>query len=386
MTDTLSSIESGAETVEQFDARIGQDNMIGQWRFEPLLNSVIGGPKPAGVGHVWPWATARQRLAEASKALGPAGVGRCNLTFTNPGLDRIPKGSTHTIAAGVQVMRAHEVCWSHRHSMSALRFVIEGHPEAYTAVDGEKLAMEQFDLLLTPRFSWHDHHNPTDQEIVWLDVLDIGLTLAVNTPFYETYGEDSQPLRQDPADAQSLRAASWLRPVWEQARTGRLPLRYRWSDVVAVLDSYGDAVGDPYEGLALEYVNPVTGGPTMSTMDCWVQQLVPGFHGRAHRRTSSSVGFVVSGHGSIEVEGQVLELGPGDTYAVPNYAWHSLHNDSDAPVRIFSVHDTPAITALGMFYEEPEPTLRATPAPKVPATPAHPVYRTDAMLDKDEVR
>jgi gentisate 1,2-dioxygenase len=382
MTETVHA----AETVEQFDARIGQDNMIGQWTFEPLLNSVIGGPRPLGVGYVWPWQLARQRLEEASQALGPAGVGRCNLTFQNPGIERMPKGTTHTISAGVQIMRAHEVCWSHRHSMSALRFVIEGHPEAYTAVDGEELNMEQFDLILTPRFSWHDHHNPTGQEIVWLDVLDIGLTMAVNAPFYETYGQDSQPLRPGAAESQPLRAGHWLRPAWERPRHSRLPLRYKWSDVVQVLDAYGDSPGDQYEGLALQYVNPVTGGPTMSTMDCWVQQLAPGFAGRAHRRTSSSIGFVISGHGSIEVEGKVLPFGPGDTYAVPNYAWYSLRNDSEEPVRIFSVHDIPAIQALGLFYEEPEPTLHATPAPQVPAQPLHPVYRPAAMLDGDETR
>jgi gentisate 1,2-dioxygenase len=270
--------------------------------------------------------------------------------------------------------------------MSALRFVIEGHPEAYTAVDGEELNMEQFDLILTPRFSWHDHHNPTGQEIVWLDVLDIGLTMAVNAPFYETYGQDSQPLRPGAAESQPLRAGHWLRPAWERPRHSRLPLRYKWSDVVQVLDAYGDSPGDQYEGLALQYVNPVTGGPTMSTMDCWVQQLAPGFAGRAHRRTSSSIGFVISGHGSIEVEGKVLPFGPGDTYAVPNYAWYSLRNDSEEPVRIFSVHDIPAIQALGLFYEEPEPTLHATPAPQVPAQPLHPVYRPAAMLDGDETR
>ena len=58
MTETIHA----TETLEQLDARIGQDDMIGQWKFEPLLNSVIGGPKPLGVGHVWPWAVAREPI------------------------------------------------------------------------------------------------------------------------------------------------------------------------------------------------------------------------------------------------------------------------------------------------------------------------------------
>lgn len=388
MTQTLPSIgtTTSPETLDEFNGRIGQDDMVGQWTFEPLLDAHIGGPKPRGDGHVWPWSTSRTRLAEASAVLGAAGVGRCNLTFTNPGITQGFKGSTHTMSIGVQIMRAQEVCWSHRHSMSALRFVLEGNEQAYTAVDGEKLAMGTYDLLLTPRFSWHDHHNPTDDEIVWLDVLDIGIAIGLNQIFYEKFGEASQPERKDAAESQQVRVNSNLRPTWEKPRQDRLPVRYKWSDVVEVLDSYGDAPGDPYDGLALRYANPVTGGPTLSTMDCWVQQLVPGFEGKRHRRTSSSVGHVVSGRGRIEVEGKVLEVGPGDSFAIPNYAWHRLSNASEEVLRIFSVHDTPAVQALGLFYEEPSKVLAATPAPPVPGVPHSPVYRADVLLSEDEVR
>ncbi|MEU9059204.1 cupin domain-containing protein [Streptomyces sp. NPDC048430] len=384
MTET----DPSGDALKEFDAAIRTDHMVGQWTFEPILEAATGGPTPRGTGHVWPWKTARARLAEASKTLGPAGVGRCNLTFLNPGITQGPPGSTHTIAAGVQIMRAHEVCWSHRHTMSALRFVIEGNAEAFTVVDGEPLTMDRFDLLLTPRFSWHDHHNPTDEEVVWLDVLDLGLTLGLNQAFYEPFGEASQPQHPSAAESQGLRAAS-LRPVWERPRQERLPIRYPWADVVKTLAAYGDTVGDPYDGLALRYANPVTGGPTLPTMDCWVQQLAPGFEGLSHRRTSSSVGFVVSGHGRVEVGDDTWEIGPGDTFAIPNYAWHRLSNPDDAaaePLRIFSVHDIPALTAFGLFYEEPVRAVAAHSAPAVPGIPHKPYYRNDAMLAQGETR
>ncbi|MGW0817230.1 cupin domain-containing protein [Streptomyces viridiviolaceus] len=368
-----------------FDNAIRDDHMIGQWSFEPLLEAAVGGPTPKGDAHVWPWSTARARLAEASKTLGPAGVGRCNLTFLNPGIQQGPPGSTHTLAAGVQMMRANEVCWSHRHTMSALRFVIEGNPEAHTVVDGEPLAMDTFDLLITPRFSWHDHHNPTGQEIVWLDVLDLGLTLSLNQAFYEPFGEASQPRRPSAADGQGLRARA-LRPAWEHPRRGRLPIRYAWSEVLDILAAYGDTPGDPYDGLALRYANPIDGGPTLATMDCWLQQLQPGFQGLRHRRTSSSVGFVVSGRGEIEVGDRTLAVGPGDTFAVPNYAWHRMANTGDEPLRLFTVHDIPAITAFGLLYEEPVATVGAHYSPAVPGIPHQPTTRTDAMLEPEERR
>ena len=388
MTGTLDrEVAHEGETLDEFNARIGGDDMIGQWMFEPMLDAAIGGPTPRGIGHVWPWATARRRLAEASEVLGPAGVGRCNLTFQNPGIQAMgPRGTTHTISAGIQIMRAQEICWSHRHSMAALRFVLEGNPASYTAVDGEPLAMGQFDLLITPRFSWHDHHNPTDQEIVWLDVLDIGLTGALNQVFYEKFGEASQPQRKDVGDSQQIRIDNNLRPVWEKTRQTRLPVRYAWADVEKVLNAYGDNTGDPYDGLALSYVNPVSGGPTLDTMDCWIQQIAPGFHGLSHRRTSSSIGYVISGSGTVVIQGETFGIGPGDTYAIPNFAWHSINNDGNEPLRVFAVHDTPVIKAVGMFYEEPTPTLGAHPAPPIPGVPHHPIYRTTALLAEDEAR
>ncbi len=48
--------------------------------------------------------------------------------------------------------------------------------------------MDTYDLVLTPpRWTWHDHENATSENVVWLDVLDIGLVLGLNVPFYELW-------------------------------------------------------------------------------------------------------------------------------------------------------------------------------------------------------
>lgn len=384
---TASGEHAGAEELKSYDARIKAENIVGQWTMEPLLEKAVGGPSPRGVGHVWPWELTRARLLEASHILGPRGVGRTSIVFMNPGITQGPPGSTHTMAAGIQAMRAQEVCWSHRHTMNALRFILEGDPAAFTVVDGEPLVMETYDLLLTPRGSWHDHHNPTDGEVIWWDALDLGLTLGLNQAFFEPYGAASQPQRRSPSEAQGLRATV-LRPVDEQPRLTRQPIRYAWKDIEPILNQYAQdgSVGNAYDGLALRYANPVTGGPTFETMDCWVQQFLPGFEGVRHRRTSSSIGLVVSGRGRIEVGDATLEIGRHDTFAIPNYAWHRIVNTGDEPLRLFTVHDIPALQALGMFYEEPEPLIGRRAAPPVPAVPAKQTYRPDIFLARDEQR
>ena len=49
--------------------------------------------------------------------LGPPQV------LANPGL---AKGTTNTINMGIQMIRPGELAWAHRHSISAIRFVIDG--------------------------------------------------------------------------------------------------------------------------------------------------------------------------------------------------------------------------------------------------------------------
>src|SRR2546425_1120945 len=42
----------------------------------------------------------------------------------------------------------------------------------------------------------------------------------------------------------------------------------------------------------------------------------------ASRRDYETVGYVIGGHGELEVEGQVVKLGPGDSWVVPKGAEH----------------------------------------------------------------
>ena len=383
----MSAIEtpvSQDDALAAFDKKADALNLRGQWIAEQHLMRAIGGPRPAGVPFRWKWDETKEALDEATIALGPVDTARRHLTFINPGLRDRGSATTHTISAGFQLVKPGEVCWSHRHTMAALRFVTSGHPDAYTSVDGEKLFMDDFDLLLTPRFSWHDHHNPSDQDVYWLDGLDIGLLFALNQVFYEPYGEDSQHLRPSASDAIGTRT-ELVRPTWEQSRTGRLPIRYAWKDVERVLARYDDQAGTRYDGLALNYVNPMTGGPTMDTIDCWVQRLAPGFDGLVHRRSSSSITYVISGEGTLETDDEVLSFGPGDVMALPNWTNFRWTNASTTgPVLLFSMHDTPILKAIGLLYEEPEPILGATPAPKNPTEPMVPVYVPGAFYGDDE--
>ena len=101
----------------------------------------------------------------------------------NPGF---PGGSriTQSVYAGLQLVLPGEFTNSHRHVACALRFVIEGEG-AYTAVDGERVDMHPGDLILTPSWTFHDHGNPGDSPVVWLDGLDIPIVNFYDSSFAE---------------------------------------------------------------------------------------------------------------------------------------------------------------------------------------------------------
>jgi 1-hydroxy-2-naphthoate dioxygenase len=162
-----------------------------------------------------------------------------------------------------------------------------------------------------------------------------------------------------------------VRPAWENSKRENVPFRYPWKDIEPQLRALAQSKGSPYDGVALEYVNPITGGSTLPTLSCWIQLLRPGEHTRKHRHTSSAVYFVVSGEGTTVVGDKALEWTRHDCFSVPNWAWHEHRNRSSTEEAIlFSVNDIPIVSAFNLYREEPENSLRSMQVPQIPAVAA----------------
>ena len=347
--------------LKEFDDKLAKANIYGQWTSEQLLQN-NDGPRPAGDACLWKWSDLRGLLDEAAEVMPKSYTSRRSLMFDNPSL---PRGTTHTIAMGMQLIQPGEIAWAHRHSIAALRLAIEGADNLYTVVDGEPHPMEDNDLVLTPGWAWHDHHNDSDRPAIWLDVLDVPLVGVLNQVFYESFGEDRQPLAED-GEAMTTRLGT-LRPTWEGHPTERMAVRYPWNNAEAQLKRLAGSDGSPYDGIALEYVNPLTGGPTLPTLSCWLQWLKPGQQTKPHRRTSSAVCFVIRGEGRTIVDGKELNWGLRDGFCIPNWTWHNHINSSASEEAIlFTVHDIPMLRALGLYREEPKNSLGTRALTPVP--------------------
>jgi len=166
-----------------------------------------------------------------------------------------------------------------------------------------------------------------------------------------------QPYRQDRLPiSESIDPGSYYgmtRPVGEMDASSMPFLHYRWRDTYPSLQRLARGNGNPYDGAALEYVNPVTGGSTLPTLGCWIQLLRPGERTKAHRHTSTSIYHAFRGSGTTLINGEPFHWEKGDTFIVPLWSWHEHANRSAKEEAIlFSLHDLPILRAFGLYREE----------------------------------
>ncbi|HVI22736.1 MAG TPA: cupin domain-containing protein, partial [Myxococcales bacterium] len=263
-----------------------------------------------------------------------------------PGL-RGESSITHTLYAGLQLILPGEIAPSHRHAQSALRFVVEGSG-AYTAVDGERATMRPGDFIVTPSWTFHDHGNPGNSPVIWLDGLDIPMVSFFDAGFAERDPNEVQhPVRPE-GDA-LFRYGQNLLPVEYQPASRSTPVfAYPYEKTREALVRAGPP--HPIHGVKLQYVNPATGGYPMPTIAAFIQLLPAGFQGRRYRSTDGTVFSVVEGRGKSKVGSETFEWGPKDLFVVPS--WHEVSHEAREEAVLFSFSDRPVQKALGIWREE----------------------------------
>jgi gentisate 1,2-dioxygenase len=331
--------------------RIGQNNLAPLW--EVIHDLVLKEPRTPVQPVIWHYDEVRPYIMEAGSLITAKEAERRVLVLENPGL-RGKSRITSTMYAGLQLILPGEVAPAHRHSQSALRFIVEGKG-AYTAVDGEKTIMAPGDFVITPSWTWHDHGNESAEPMVWMDGLDVPLVEILDAQFAEKYPDDQQPLGKPAGDALA-RYGSGLMPVGYEQKSITSPVfNYPYSRTREALETMRRAnEWDPCHGLKLQYVNPVDGGPAMPTMGTFMQLLPKGINTVPYRSTDATIFSVVEGRGRTTVTGAggkpvTYEWGPRDVFVVPTWYWTRHEAASDAV--LFSFSDRPVQQKLGLWRE-----------------------------------
>lgn len=336
------------DSLDALHADMATSDMAPTWVY--VSEFVAKQPRVSYRPWLWKWQDVIPLLMRAGDLVTPErGAERRSMEHTNPDL-KFSFSASHTLATAFQLVRAGEMAPAHRHQAAAIRFAARSKGgDVYTKVQGEKLYMEENDLLLTPSWMWHEHANNTDSDIIWLDVLDFPLVNLMQASIFEP-GEHG--VGGDRRDGYSTDRLGFYRPAgWSPYPEPHPVLRYPWVDMHAALERARGEEGSPFDGILLEYVNPTNSGPTLPTMSCRAQLLRANEATRAHRAIASTVYFVIGGSGTTVIDGMRFEWGRGDVFVIPNWSWHE-HIAGAADCFLFSVTDEPVMRMLGLYREE----------------------------------
>lgn len=329
------------DAVAEFDEELAALSIEGFWK---TIGEMPREPAPRGEGFHWRWSDIHPKLVKASEVIDlEEGAERRVLRLCTPGMSW--KSTTETIHASFQMVMPGEVARAHRHSAAALRFVVQSKG-GYTVVNGERYLMAPGDLILTPQTSWHDHGNSADEPIIWMDVLDFPFVRMLNALFYDAYNDRTQGV--DRLDGFVQRTAGAVRPPGLSAPRTGFPYHYKGAETVATLRDMPADAPDPFDGVTLEYVNPIDGGPTMPTIQCRLHRLLPDSRTRRHRHTWSTIYHVVEGEGETVVGDKVFRWSAHDVIVVPAWQWHEHQCAGKDDAVLFSISDDPVFRAFAL--------------------------------------
>ena len=320
------------------------------WReahLSPLWESVVafkeraGAPKPLH----WPWGAVRPLIDRAIELVSPRDVERRVLMFTDPELNTSRRATTTLgLNAGLQILLPGESARPHRHSMDAIRFVLEGEG-AVTVVDGKEYPMAEGDLILTPGWCWHEHVHRGARPVIWLDGLNSPLHRYLGTASFEP---GPAPRLPDTVPDAAYSVAGML-PVTEADDHRHSPV-FRYTYAAARAAASAAPAGQ--DGTRhVRYANPSTGGPAMALMDHQLMQIDPGVVTLPMRSTSNAICVVVEGRGMSQIGTESFEWGPKDVFTLPQGNWIS-HRTERESAYLFVYSDREVYARLGLLRDE----------------------------------
>lgn len=311
-------------------------------------------PKSQSVPVLWRYQDLREYVLRSVDLVTPEQAGRRVIYLNNPGRQDVA-AAVGWLYSGLQVMHPGEAASAHSHSSSALRFIMEG-TGAYTVVDGHKMTLGGNDFVLTPNGAWHEHGVSIEgSTCIWQDGLDIPFVNAMEAGFYAVHPDLSQAITYPVNDAAHIWGSAGLKPTLHDWQKPYSPLlKYEWEPTYEALLRYSKVTdGSPFDGIIMDYLNPLTGGPVMATMGASMQMLRPGEHTKAHRHTGSIMYQVAKGEGYSIINGKRFDWRERDIFCVPSWMFHEHVNGSSSDdACLFSFHDLPVMRALNLYFEE----------------------------------
>ncbi len=330
----------------------------------PAEAATVRTPPPTyrAAPHLWKWADIEPYLHQIADIAPLEFTDRQQFLLLNPGLGGALR-VTNTIRVAVSIYKPGDEAVTHMHTPNASRTILSD-AGGYTTVDGEICDANRGDLILTPNGTWHGHGNNDADPVIWMDVLDWPLMEQLDCIWIE---------EEDPAKAANTAAPSKHYSKRHYGSGGMVPsftpsnrgvgedssprMHYPGADIKSTLEGLADEDGSPYEGIQVDFTNPVDGSPVFTTLGYNAQLLRPGEQTLPCRQTASTLYCCIEGRGYTEIAGQRYEWEKNDIFIVPNHLWrHHVNLDSDANAILYGVTDAPLLQKLGHFRSQGKTT------------------------------
>ncbi len=295
----------------------------------------------------WRWRDIEPLTARAAEEVRAEDVERRALIMANPAFGGETVATGNLIAA-FTVLEPGDRAPPHRHTAPAIRFGVESDGAA-TIVNGRRCEMAKGDLVLTPPMCWHGHINESSRRTIWFDALGSPLTNLLDASFFEAgQRDDDDQWSVDQGDERLWASAGMMDATIDAESTHSPKFHYPGAEARRLLDAMP---AGPDGATTLRYVNPVTGGSVMHTMDCYMTRLTDGAATRPKRATCNAVFFVTAGHGRTTVGGRTFEWSERDIFTVPHWQWAS-HEAIGGHADLFLATDRIVYQRLGVLREE----------------------------------
>lgn len=144
------------------------------------------------------------------------------------------------------------------------------------------------------------------------------------------------------------------------------PALWKYDDLRPLLFEAGDVISAEEAGRrVLVLQNPALSGfdgTTRSLYAC-LQLIMPGEHAQEHRHTQSAIRLVFEGEGAFTtVDGERVEMTPGDFIITPSWAWHGHVHEGDRPMIWLDGLDNGLMAQLDTTFFEPSKPETGTAA------------------------
>jgi gentisate 1,2-dioxygenase len=306
------------------------------------------------VPHVWRWVDIEKYLMTLMRLCPLELTERQSVLLTNPAYGTHGIKVTNTIRIAISIYKTGDVARPHLHTPNASRTIIS-NGGGYTVVEGERIETKRGDVVFTPNGTWHGHGNLDEEPVIWADTLDWPLMDYLGCVAVRHDDEDANMGGAPESDfSRRFYGRGGIRPAFSPVNRGigqnvTPKFLYGGGDIRGALADMAGHQGDPYDGVQIELVNPMTGGSVFPTLSYRAQLLRSGQTTAPFRQAASQLYFVLEGEGHTEVNGERLTWQKNDFVIVPGHDWRSHTVTGGGDAILYSVTDAPVMEALGMY-------------------------------------